>query len=582
MTSHFQILPGRPILACPPEQAATAEILFDHELAVLTEFPDLDDKEGWQALRGRPVFVVGRDRDAMLTRAALMGLDRLAAIDVDDLRTHDFAEQSPDALLAGAKAHARARGTSADLTIVEPIATRPTPLPFTLFGSLEPALRSAAVHASCHPDFAALGFAAVLSGITAGAVTARIDAGHFEPGIIYGALIGAPGSNKTGALRMLEAPIAAVEAMLAQDHQAALAVAELEAVDGDADEKPRGKQDRIPRPIVRLSDYTPEAASHALAKQGRGLFGVIPELSSVLPQLGITPGGYSLGGALAPFWLSAYDGGRRDYARRSAGDDPLSIANFAMPLLVGSQPDVMADLLSNQRRDGLPDRFLTAWPDLRVGDARNTETASVTYEAAQEALSDALVKLRRRVHAIETPEEPRVVVEANDAARELFDAWRRRILARARRLGDQEAGARIKATGSALRLAALGAFLRHVVEGADLLIEHRVMGAAIDLTDALLDHRCKAETFAKEPLPERRARELAREAVTRQCFMTSPTEIRRGWRLPMVRTDADLREALRELEDLRWIITPIPRGRSSALPGEIRFCPTAIRSAQVV
>jgi hypothetical protein len=58
-------------------------------------------------------------------------------------------------------------------------------------------------------------------------------------------------------------------------------------------------------------------------------------------------------------------------------------------------------------------------------------------------------------------------------------------------------------------------------------------------------------------------------------------EIRRDWRVPLVRSQADLAEALFELSDLGWLRTPITRrGRRDDLPAFVDFNPDAIRAGR--
>ena len=81
-----------------------------------------------------------------------------------------------------------------------------------------------------------------------------------------------------------------------------------------------------------------------------------------------------------------------------------------------------------------------------------------------------------------------------------------------------------------------------MLRGDKLEVTARLADQVADFVDAALDHRRKAEILANEPLRERRARALARAICLRQAFMAAPAQIRREWRIPLVRTEADLRE----------------------------------------
>jgi hypothetical protein len=580
--TDFAALPGLPLVVMPPEFVMLATPFFAGVATPTGDVPDRDDSTAWAACRRRALyFWPGHEADALMETAQQQGCSRCAVLEqVPDI--HDLDGHDPHSVLRAAKAVASARATAADLSVLDPPAGRPRAIPFAVYGALAPALQAAARYAGTPPDFVAAAGLPILAGITGGVLAGMVSESHAEPVIMAAVLLGAPGANKTGALRAFEPAIEAIEAQLASDYE--LAMARWEALTAGM---PKGSRPKPPaRELLRLMDFTPESLAYALHKNKRGLISWVPEFSSLGPGLGLGGAeGYSKTGSMRATLLRALlDGGPSVYSRRSAGDAPLAIAHFAAPMVTTAQPDVFSELLRHPLRDGLADRFLIAMPAYRPAEDLGP-MPTTPFAAVSSTLRDGLTSLYRKVCDLASTAPGGVIrIPFEPAAATAWGLYSKEQKLRAAAMNDLVGGARIKATAHAARIAALGAFIDHVLENKPLVVTASKFAQARHMMRALLDHRAVAEAIAFEPIDERRARALARAIVAREAALLNPVEIRRTWAITNLRTEAELRSALIELQMLGWFrnTSPVSRNTRDPLPSTIELDPIVLREARIL
>ena len=202
--------------------------------------------------------------------------------------------------------------------------------------------------------------------------------GWQEPAIIWGAVVGDPSSGKSpgadpvlAAVRDTEKTLGegfdekhrewqmlATNAKAAKDvwekavHKAVKAGSEPPTMPAAADVPPDPE-----RPRVITSDVTPERLGALLAANPKGLLNTRDELSGWL--LGFDR--YNKGGERS-FWIEAY-GGRPFTIDRVKAGGSVHIDRLSISVFGGIQPDRLTSLLLGADDDGLPSRFLWAWPD---------------------------------------------------------------------------------------------------------------------------------------------------------------------------------------------------------------------------
>jgi hypothetical protein len=421
-----------------------------------------------------------------------------------------------------------------------------------------------------------------MSGITGGMLEVHISDGHRQPVILSSVLLGAPGANKTGAMRAFEPIFEAIENRLHDQH-----CAQQLAWEAASEGLPKGSRSEKPiRKLVRVTDFTSEALSVALARNERGLCGWIPEFAALSPHLGLcgSESGYSKTGSLRAALLQAMlDGGSSLYTRRSVGDEPLRINQFAMSLCTTAQPDVFAEVLRHPLRDGFGDRFLISNPLYQPSADRGVKP-NIPFHQLQEQLSGSIQRLYEASTTLGEGHRKLIQIPFESQATTAWGVYSRQMKVRASAMNDHVAGARIKATTFVATMAGLGAFIRHVLEGAPLIVTAEIFAQAVEMMRAFMDHRAVAEACAFEPIDERRARALARAIVSRDCTLVDTVEVRRNWRITNLRTEMELRSALVELQLCGWLRngSPIPRNPREPLPSRVEIDPLVLREARAL
>ena len=569
----------RSFLLVSPAEATAAGHVFGQSVEVLDELPERDDERPWARLRSSTTYILPfSGQDAAIAKLKAMGADRVAALDLPEEAIWDLTPREAVEKMATAKSEAALRATSADLSICLPPSGAPDRISTTAFWGAEQLLTEAANFAGVTPDYVALPALVSLAGITRGDLVAVAGPGHEEPVILMGALVGGPGAGKTNAFRAIEPGIRAVEKSAYDVYQDKLAFWDAT----NADVKRGEREDKPPLEVVRISDCTAESAHRDLAGNPSGMLAVIPELSALLPQLGLisADGIYSNAGSLRSAMLSFFDGGVKFISRISWGKDPIRIANNAISILTGAQPDVISLIINSPLRDGLQDRFLLAFPSRPTQDIK--KGSEERFNIHREEIGQLFLKIRKTVvNMAAKTADGKIRIRFTPAAQETFNTWAKLQRARAYSLDDSVAGPRIKAIGILARICALSAFIRHVIDDAELVMDDAVLDRSIKLLRGFMDHRAVAEAIAYEPIRERKARALARAICERNALSVDPTEVRRSWHILGLRDVGDVREALIELQDLGWFRSgPIGRGSRDPLPSRIDIHPVVLRDAR--
>jgi hypothetical protein len=321
----------------------------------------------------------------------------------------------------------------------------------------------------CPPDYVAAGLIAAASAWMGNARHASATATWIEPPHLWFALIGAPSTGKTPALRPIVEASRTIECEAEPAWQAActehatlaegaLAIEEqwrvkvrAAAKDGTLPpERPPGADAPLApaRPHVVAMDATTEELQRLLAEQPRGLLYMCDELTGWLGN----HDRYGGHGGDRAFYLEAWNGGAYVADRVKYHGAPVRIARAALTILGGMQPDRLREALAGAD-DGLAARLAYVWPDA-------VPITALTREGGGEARArrDRLMTAARRLSELAMDGDPsgepapRVLPLDRDAF-ELFDELRREAMERARSSRGLAAGWHGKTPGRALRLA---------------------------------------------------------------------------------------------------------------------------------
>jgi hypothetical protein len=196
-----------------------------------------------------------------------------------------------------------------------------------------------------------------------------------EPSILWAAILGESGSNKTGAITKGTAILNQLQSEALMDYQSRLDGYEREKLEyeaalaewkraksgkrGDPPEKPI---EPVPRRLI-VSDATIEALADRLEHAPRGLLLVRDELAGWLRSFDQYK---SSKGGDAAHWLSTYNATRLMMDRKTGDRKLVDVPRAAVSITGGIQPETLRRSLGQEHfDDGLASRLLLAYPPKR-------------------------------------------------------------------------------------------------------------------------------------------------------------------------------------------------------------------------
>jgi hypothetical protein len=339
----------------------------------------------------------------------------------------------------------------------------------TLPAGWESWITTEAAARACPRDYVAAGLIGTASAWIGNARRIEASASWIEPAHLWFAVIGAPSTGKTPALRPMidasrklerDAEPAWRDALggYERDAEAARAVdkAWRDSVRTAANDervipvRPAGADEptRPPRPRIVTMDTSTEELQRKLAECPRGLLHVRDELMGWLGGFNR----YGGNGADRAFYLECWNGGSYVCDRVRYHDAPVRIEHAALAIIGGMVPDRLCEVLADAD-DGLLERLLFVWPEpvpIAPLSDRGTDDAAECRAVLQRAA--------QKLHALEMGADdgdqpaPRALPLDEDALG-LFDEKRQEAMRRARSASGLAAGWHGKNPGRILRLA---------------------------------------------------------------------------------------------------------------------------------
>ena len=235
------------------------------------------------------------------------------------------------------------------------------------------------------------------------------------PPVLWGGLVGEPGSGKSHILNVLTKPLKDIQTEhftryqhRLEEYQAALRDWERRRKNEDAGDMPKR-----PKPTsLYASNYTLEAIGQTLGNQpDRGLLINPDELAVFLQSMDAYRGGK---GADRAHWLSLYNGDALKVDRKNS--DQVFVRHTSVSVVGGIQPSVLQNLWREDKNidDGLWSRF--AWVQIPL-----TPTPYI-----EEEFLSSPCKLLERVYRrlLELPPQEH---ELDDEARKLWKKWNQEV-----------------------------------------------------------------------------------------------------------------------------------------------------------
>ena len=299
----------------------------------------------------------------------------------------------------------------------------------------------------CPCDYVAAGLIAAASELIGNARHVAASTSWWEPPHLWFAVIGAPSTGKTPALRPIVEAMRAIEREAepawreANARHAALAEAARVIEDGwresvrDATKQGLPPPDRPPSadvlrsplmPRVMAMDATTEELQHLLSGQPRGLLYMRDELAGWLGNLD-RYGGH---GADRAFYIEAWNGGPYVADRVKHRGQPVRIERTSLAILGGMQPDRLREVLTGPE-DGSTTRFAWVWPETAPVGPLNSEDAEAGARRSR------LISVMRQLYALAMDGDPAGepaphILQLDPEALRLFDELRREAMQRAR------------------------------------------------------------------------------------------------------------------------------------------------------
>ena len=298
----------------------------------------------------------------------------------------------------------------------------------------------------------------------------RIEIGEFaERPVLFGGVIGEPGSAKSPANRAARHPVDVLQAEAYERYTNALTAFDRDLRDWEALSK--GDQQDVAKPIkpVMAHFFTTNATLEALTaivRDSRGLAVAPDELVAVITSMDAYRAGK---GSDRQSYLSLWDGAPLKVDRK--GQEPIYVPHPVVGVVGGIQPAVLQDLAKGGRRDGFIDRFVWVadaspppdWTDDVIGDALKAE------------ITDVFRQLRDS-----TADHPVVVsAEARARWRRWFNSNQRTVAASAGLVR----GIYAKLPRQLLRIALILHALTHPKAPADTIVSDETMADAIEVTE---------------------------------------------------------------------------------------------------
>jgi hypothetical protein len=180
------------------------------------------------------------------------------------------------------------------------------------------------------------------------------------PPIVWTALIGDPGSNKSATVNSAIRPLNALEKKWSNEYaKEKRAFEENEKAIKEAKARGEPGPDPTPKPQWRtkiLGNTTTEALAMVLSENPEGVFSPFDELSAFFGGMDTYK---SSKGADRPFWIQMHEGG--GYTVRRKTSDSIRIEHCAVSILGGIQPDKLKPMVPELATDGLLQRFLPVY-----------------------------------------------------------------------------------------------------------------------------------------------------------------------------------------------------------------------------
>jgi hypothetical protein len=369
----------------------------------------------------------------------------------------------------------------------------------------------------CDPSFVALPLLAVCAGVIGNARRLRVKRGWFVPPIIWSALIGESGTQKSPPLRAVIRPLKTRQQRQIEEHGRDVsdyksAVAEYKLAMKSFKQTGEGTPPAEPRPPIcsrcSVSDTTIEGLVPILSDNWRG---VVLQRDELVGWIGGFDK-YSKAGTAstdAAHWLSIYNADSIVVDRKTGEPRTLFVPDPSVTVVGTIQPGVLNRVLSDEHREnGLAARLLMVYPPRRIKRWTDAEIPE-SQETALEDLIDRLSALSPDLDS-QGDNKPGIVFLTEPARLAFIDYYNQTGEEQSGMSGDL-AAAWSKREETAARIALVFHCVRQVTTGdvEEWKCDGDSMQAAIVLAEWFKNETQRIQTLLCESSEERKLRQLA-------------------------------------------------------------------------
>ena len=317
---------------------------------------------------------------------------------------------------------------------------------------------------------------------------AQVKNGWTENAVIYMALVGRAGTNKSHPITFTLKPIEKKDSEKFSDFTVKNAEYEL-AKNLSKKERIEQGQDEPVKPIWEqhlVTDFTPEALADIMKNNPRGIGVYVDELPSWFKNFNR----YSKGSE-EQFWLSNWSGKAMRINRKSS--PPIYIPKPFISVAGTIQPGVLTELASNRQENGFLDRILFAIPDDLKKEYWSEEELSYHTSEKWDCILNRLLDLEIKIN--ETGGIEQTILKLSPEAKKALLAYQRTTTDRANQASEETAGIYAKIEMYAVRLALILEMVFFACgEGNKEDISERAVTGAIRLCEYFINTADKVHT----------------------------------------------------------------------------------------
>ncbi|MDK2889107.1 MAG: hypothetical protein PWP72_1985 [Thermoanaerobacter sp.] len=294
-----------------------------------------------------------------------------------------------------------------------------------------PFVSQAAQALGCPPDFIGVPLLALAGAAIGTTRVIQLKPGWREGTQLYAAIVAEPGSKKSPALALAQAPLVERQQQLKvkydrekEEYERELAQWEEEKEKAKAARKKGGNEpdtgEKPEKPVLGrtyTTDTTVEALAQIMEQNPRGIALVRDELAGWARSMNQYKAGR---GADKQFYLSCWSGAPAAVDRKSK-EEPIFLSRTFLTVVGCIPPDVLDELTDErQREDGFIHRILFCFPD----PVPNRWTEASISEEARESVNRCFEQLWKLTHTAGEHGEPiPVVVPLSPEGKRVFLEW---------------------------------------------------------------------------------------------------------------------------------------------------------------